>query len=74
MNGSSSTGPTRREFVTGFARWSALVGLAGISASLLTRGSPRGGNGSCSIAPACGGCPAWTTCRRPQRAPRPEQT
>ena len=65
-----SSASTRRDFVTAVARWSALAGLAGMSAGLLTRARPLNRDGTCGIAPACGGCPAWTTCRLPERIPR----
>ena len=67
MSSSRSYEPTRGAFVADLARWSALAGLAGMSAHLMTR--KRKGAEDCSGATLCDSCGVWATCRLPQRIP-----
>ena len=55
--------PSRRELVRGIVRYLAAGGLV-VGGLLMGRRAASFG-GTCPV-PACGGCPEFTGCRRPQ--------
>lgn len=53
--------PTRREFLTRYARWGGLAALGAVTARLVWNG-----RGTCQSPSPCGACPLFSGCALPK--------